>query len=122
MHFLQIWIRPDRDGIAPSYEQRHFGDEEKRGRLRLIVSPDGAQGSVKIHQDARLYAGLFDGDEGAELPLDARRRAYVHVARGALKANGIALQAGDALKLSDATALTVSEGRGAEVLVFDLPG
>jgi redox-sensitive bicupin YhaK (pirin superfamily) len=122
VHFLQIWIRPDRDGIAPSYEQRHFSDEEKRGRLRLIVSPDGAQGSVKMHQDARLYAGLFDGDERAELPLDARRRAYVHVARGAVKANGIALRAGDALKLSDTTVLSLSEGRDAEVLVFDLPG
>ena len=119
-HFLQIWIEPDRRGLAPSYEQRHFPAEEKRGRLRLIASPDGAQGSVRVHQDARLYAGLFDGAERARLDLDAGRLVYVHVARGRVRVNGEALEAGDALK-SDARALELQDGEGAEVLVFDLP-
>src|SRR5689334_6993670 len=81
-HFLQIWIEPAATGIAPSYEQKHFDEKEKRGRLRLIASPDGAEGSVKIHQDARVYAGLFDGAESAQLALGRARKGYVHVARG----------------------------------------
>ena len=80
-HLLQIWIEPDVAGIAPEYEEREFSDAQKRGRLQALVSPDGAEGSMKIHQDARLYAGLLDGDESAELPLAAGRRAWVHVAR-----------------------------------------
>jgi redox-sensitive bicupin YhaK (pirin superfamily) len=119
-HFLQIWIEPRAAGIAPSYEQKHFGAEEKRGRLRLIASPDGAQGSVKIHQDARIYAGLFDGAERAHHEVAAGRKAYVHVARGALRVNGQALAAGDALKIAG-EAVVLEQGAAAEALVFDLP-
>ena len=122
VHFLQIWLTPDKAGIAPSYEEKHFEALEKRGRLRLIASPDRADGSVLIHQDARVYAGLFDADEHALLPLASARRLYVHVARGAISANGVALAAGDALKLADTAALTLHNGRDAEVLGFDLPG
>jgi hypothetical protein len=121
VHFLQIWIRPSAEGITPSYEQKHFTPEEKRGVLRLVASGDGAHGSVRIHQDVRLHAGLFDGSERAELALSTPRRAYVHLARGNLKVNGVALAAGDGLKVSDVSTLTLSEGRAAEVLVFDLP-
>ena len=119
-HFLQIWIQPDRRGLAPGYEERRFDDAEKRGRLRLIASPDGAEGSVTVHQSARLYAGLFDGDESARLELAPGRRAYVHVARGALRVNGRMLSAGDAAKLVDEAAVEIDAGRSAEVLVFDL--
>jgi quercetin 2,3-dioxygenase len=121
VHFLQIWIRPEAVGMAPSYEQKHFAPADKRGQLRLVASRDGIEGSVRIHQDVRIYAGLFDGSERAELPLAAKRRAYVHLARGALKVNGVALAAGDGLKVTDVPALTLSSGDGAEVLVFDLP-
>ncbi|TFV87300.1 pirin family protein [Oxalobacteraceae bacterium OM1] len=120
-HFLQIWIEPDKFGTEPGYEEKHFGVEEKRGKLRLIASPDGADGSVSIHQDARMYAGLFDGAESAELALAKDRRAYVHVARGTVKANGVELRAGDALKLSGEAGLALTDGQGAEVIVFDLP-
>jgi redox-sensitive bicupin YhaK (pirin superfamily) len=119
-HFLQIWIEPSVAGIAPSYEQKHFVAAEKRGRLRLIASPDGADGSLRLHQDVRLYAGLFDGEERARLDLGAARRSYVHVARGRVQANGEALEAGDALK-TDARAIALERGEAAEVLVFDLP-
>jgi redox-sensitive bicupin YhaK (pirin superfamily) len=118
-HFLQIWIEPAATGIAPSYEQKHFAESEKRGRLRLIASSDGAEGSVKIHQDARVYAGLFDGAEHAQHDVTGRS-AYVHVARGSLCINGQRLAAGDALK-TDERALSFAEGDKAEVLVFDLP-
>ena len=121
VHFLQIWIQPNMRGVAPSYEEKRFSADEKRGRLRLIASPDRAEGSVLIQQDARVYAGLFDGEESAELLIGPGRRAYVHVARGAVAANGVALQAGDALKLTDTSKLTLREGRDAEVLAFDLP-
>ncbi|HZP11555.1 MAG TPA: pirin family protein [Nevskiaceae bacterium] len=120
LHFLQIWIQPSATGIAPSYEEKNFSAEEKRGKLRLVASPDRAEGSVLIHQDARVYAGLFDGDEEATLPIGKGRKVYVHVARGSVLANGEGLETGDALKLTDADTLTLSEGRRAEVLVFDL--
>lgn len=120
-HFLQIWIVPDRQGVAPSYEERKFSDEEKRGRLRLVASPDGADGSVGIHQDARLYAGLFDGDEQTELALAPGRLGYVHVARGEVEVNGHALSAGDALRYEGEPLVALRNGRQAEVLVFDLP-
>ena len=122
VHFLQIWIRPDRNGIPPGYEQKRFTDEEKRGRLRLVVSPDGAADSVRIHQDARIHAGLFDGTERATLEVPGNRRLYVHLVRGTLNVNGVELAAGDALKLADVETLTLANGRDAEVLVFDLPG
>jgi quercetin 2,3-dioxygenase len=121
-HFLQIWIQPNARNIEPGYEEKRFSAEEKRGRLRLIVSPDSADGSLLIHQDANIYAGLFDGDERAELTVEPGRRIYVHVARGTLNANGSALAAGDALKITDGGRLTIDHGRTAEVLVFDLPG
>lgn len=122
VHFLQIWIQPDVRGIAPSYEEKRFAAEEKRGKLRLIASPDQAHGSVLIHQDARLYAGLFDGAEHAQLEVRPNRLVYVHVARGSVTANGTVLRQGDALKLAQVTELTLQEGREAEVLVFDLAG
>ena len=122
VHFLQIWIQPNVRDIAPSYEEKRYSSEEKRGRLRLIASPDRADGSVLIRQDARVYAGLFDGDERADLGIGDGRRAYVHVARGSITANGDSLQAGDALKLTDTDKLSLHGGRDAEVLVFDLPG
>ena len=118
-HFLQIWIEPAVAGIAPSYEQKHFADADKRGRLRLIASPDGAHGSVTLHQDARVYAGLFHEAERAQHTV-AGRRAYVHVARGAITVNGQRLASGDALK-TDEPALSFADGDQAEVLVFDLP-
>jgi redox-sensitive bicupin YhaK (pirin superfamily) len=121
-HFLQIWIQPAERNIEPGYEEKRFTAEEKRGRLRLIVSPDRAEGSLLIHQDARIYAGLFDGDERAEFRVAHGRRIYLHVARGALTANGSALEAGDALRIGDGSALALSGARNAEVLVFDLPG
>lgn len=121
VHFLQIWIQPAVRGTAPGYEQTHFAEADKRGRLRLIASPDRADGSVAIQQDVRLYAGLFDGAEQAALPLAAGRMAYAHIVRGALTVNGVALSAGDAAKLRDVTSVELGAGRDAEVLVFDLP-
>jgi redox-sensitive bicupin YhaK (pirin superfamily) len=121
VHFLQIWIVPNVAGIEPSYEEKRFPSDQKRGRLRLIASPDRAEGSVLIHQDARVYAGLFDGAETATLDIAKGRWTYVHVARGSLTANGAKLEAGDALKLKGAEALTIARGDQAEVLVFDLP-
>jgi redox-sensitive bicupin YhaK (pirin superfamily) len=118
-HFLQIWIEPAIRGIAPSYEQKHFAAGEKRGRLRLVASADGADSSVTIHQDARIYAGLFDGAERAEHALKKGRRAYVHVARGRISVNGTVLEAGDALK-TDAPRIVLENGDAAEVLLFDL--
>jgi len=119
-HFLQIWIMPNERGVTPSYEQKHFAAEEKRGKLRLIASLDGADGSVRIHQNAKVYAGLFDGAEQAELAIAAGRQVYVHVARGTITANGNVLNAGDAIGLSDLATLSLTKGQGAEVLVFDL--
>jgi redox-sensitive bicupin YhaK (pirin superfamily) len=120
-HFLQIWIEPNVTGIAASYEQKRFSPEEKRGRLRLVASPDAAEGSVTIHQDARIFAGLFDGEERAAHPVSAGRKGYVHVARGKVTVNGYELSAGDALK-TDVGPIVIDRGNGAEVLVFDLPG
>lgn len=122
VHFLQIWIQPNVRGIEPSYEEKAFPAAEKRGRLRLLASPDAVDGSLLLHQDARLYAGLFDGIEHTRLNVERGRRLYVHVARGQLKANGVALGVGDALKITDQTELALAEGQDAEVLVFDLPG
>jgi redox-sensitive bicupin YhaK (pirin superfamily) len=119
-HFLQIWIEPNVNGIPPSYEQKTFADAEKRGTLRLVASPDGAKGSVLIHADARLYAGLFDGAESATLELNATRKTYVHLVRGQLEVNGQVLKAGDAAMLQSEATLQLAHGRDAEVLVFDL--
>jgi hypothetical protein len=119
-HFLQIWIEPNVRGVAPSYEQTRFSAADKRGQLRLVAAPDGANGSVTIHADARMYAGLFDGTEAATLALNPGRKAYVHLVRGELTANGQRLATGDALAMDREAALTLSDGRDAEVLVFDL--
>jgi hypothetical protein len=119
-HFLQIWIEPNVKGIEPGYEQKTFADVDKRGQLRLVASPDGAQGSVSIHADAALYAGLLDAEESAELALDPSRKAYVHVVRGTLDVNGQRLNTGDAALLQGETQLLLAHGEDAEVLVFDL--
>ncbi|MGZ5182120.1 MAG: pirin family protein [Ramlibacter sp.] len=119
-HFLQIWIQPNVTGIPPSYEQKTFGEADKRGKLRLVASPDGAEGSVSLHADARVYAGLFDGDESAELQLASGRKGYVHLVRGELEVNGKPLKAGDAALLDNEAAVQLRQGRQAEVLVFDL--
>ena len=119
-HFLQIWLLPERSGLAPGYEQKAFPEADKRGRLRLVAAPDGRDGAVTLHADARIHVGLFDGAEAAELALDPQRLAYVHLARGRLVANGHTLQAGDALKLDGERQLSLSGGEQAEVLVFDL--
>lgn len=119
-HFLQIWIEPSQRGIDPGYEQKTFGADHKRGRLCLVASPQGDAGSVTLHADARMYAGLFDGAESAGLPLDAQRQTYVHLVRGQLQVNGQQLQAGDAAKFTEEPYLDLRQGRDAEVLVFDL--
>ena len=119
-HFFQIWLLPNARNIAPGYEQKHFKVEDKRGRLRLVASPDGADGSVRLNADAALYAGLFDGTESAALALNSQRKTYVHLVRGEISVNGHALQGGDAAMLSQESQLTLSNAADAEVLVFDL--
>ncbi len=121
LHFLQIWIQPNVTGIPPSYEEKHFSPESKRGKLRLIASGDGRQGSVLIHQDAAIYASILQEGEQAEHALDEGRLAYVHLIRGSLVVNGTPLKAGDALKLTQEAAVTLTQAEDAEVLVFDLP-
>jgi hypothetical protein len=122
VHFLQIWILPDVLGIPAEYEEKHFATDRKRGRLCLIAARDGAGGSVRIHQDVNVYAGLFDGSEQGVLEVAPGRRIYLHVARGGVTANGASLAAGDALQLTDEPRLELNDGVAAEVLVFDLPG
>ena len=119
-HFLQIWIEPNVTGIPPSYEQKTFSDVEKQGVLRLVASPDGAHESVVIHADARLYSGLLDGAQTAALALDPARKAYVHVVRGAVSVNGVALSAGDAALLEGEAAVKLDQAKDAEILFFDL--
>ena len=121
-HFLQIWIEPNVTGIEPSYEQKTFPEGDKRGRLRLVASPDGAEGSVTLHADARMFAGLFDGAERATIDLPQGRKAYVHLVRGALEVNGKPLSAGDAALLKDESQIQLANGQQAEVLVFELAG
>jgi hypothetical protein len=121
VHFLQIWLLPSERGIKPSYEQKAFPDPEKRGRLRVVASPDSRDGSVAIHTDAVVYAGLFDKGEAAELRLDRGRHAWVHVARGKVRVNGRELKAGDGAALSQEDVVRIEGVDGGEVLVFDLP-
>jgi quercetin 2,3-dioxygenase len=121
VHFLQIWIEPSRRGIAPGYEEKRFEADSKRGRLRLVASPDGADGSVTIHQDARLYASLLDGADRVEHEVADGRRIYVHVVRGEIEANGEKLASGDALKITGESRVTLEHARDAEILLFDLP-
>ena len=119
-HFLQIWIEPKFTGVKPGYEQKAFAEAEKRGRLRLVASRTGAEGSVSMNADAALYAGLFDGVEQAELALNPARKAYVHLVRGSLSVNGETLQGGDAALIEGESRLALAQGQDAEVLVFDL--
>jgi redox-sensitive bicupin YhaK (pirin superfamily) len=120
VHFLQIWILPARTGIDPGYEQTRFEPAENRGRLRLIASPDGRDGSVTIHQDATVYAALVDGAESVRHPLAPGRRAYVHVAHGDVRVNGTPFAAGDAAKREGEAAVTLDRGQNAEVLLFEV--
>jgi redox-sensitive bicupin YhaK (pirin superfamily) len=119
-HFLQIWIEPLKKGVDPGYEQKTISPATKRGALRLIASHEGEHDSVRMNADARIFAGLFDGDESARLELNPARKAYVHLVQGKLQVQGQQLEAGDALMLEDETVLTLERGIGAEVLVFDL--
>lgn len=121
VHFLQIWIEPDVLGVKPSYEEKEFGIQDKKGKLRLIASPDGRDGSVTVRQNACVYAGLFDANESARQALRPGRRAYLHVARGAITVNGQELKSGDGAKITDANEIALSDGDDAEVLLFDLP-
>ena len=120
VHFLQIWIVPETKGVAPRYQQVHFADSDKRGRLRPIISPDGAQGSLSVYQDARVFAGLLDGQDAATLELPPQRYAYVHLARGSLEVNDVRMNEGDGARVREESQLRFSGGRSAEVLVFDL--
>jgi redox-sensitive bicupin YhaK (pirin superfamily) len=120
VHFLQIWIVPGAVGVAPRYQQVHFSEAEKRGKLRLIISPDGDEGSLAVHQDARVYAALLHGEETARLEVGPDRHVYVHVARGSLEVNGQPLEEGDGARIRNAGALQFAQGQDAEVLVFDL--
>ena len=121
VHLLQIWIEPKITGVKPSYEEKQFGPAEKKGQLRLIASPDGREGSVTIHQDARVYVALLDGKDAVAHQLAPERRAYVHIARGAVKVNGIVLKGGDGAKIAGESKLEFSGEKQAELLLFDLP-
>jgi redox-sensitive bicupin YhaK (pirin superfamily) len=121
-HFLQIWVIPAEAGGEPGYEEKHFDADSKRGRLRLVASPDGADGSVSLRQDVAIYATILDGEERVDHALAAGRQAYVQVARGAVTVNGVELAAGDAVRISEEAAVSLGGARDAEVLLFDLPG
>ncbi|MEO1242518.1 MAG: pirin family protein [Pseudomonadota bacterium] len=121
VHFLQIWIVPETQNLAPSYEQKNYTADDKRGRLKLVGSPDGRDGSVTIHQDVNLYAGLFDGGEKTALDLNPDRTAWVQVARGGVFVNGERLDQGDGAQIANVSSIGISDGEDAEILVFDLP-
>ena len=120
VHFLQIWIEPRQRGVQPGYEQKRFSVAQKQGRLRLVASPDGADGSVRIHQDAWVYASVLDGADAVSHALPAGHKAYVHVARGAVELNGQPLAAGDGAKISGESELRFGKGQQAELLLFDM--
>jgi redox-sensitive bicupin YhaK (pirin superfamily) len=120
VHFLQIWIVPDKKGVKPRYQQRHFSPDEKRGCLRLIISPDGADNSLSVYQDVRVYAGCFTDDEKTSLALADNRYAYIHIVQGSVSINGTRMNAGDGARLRDENPLVIEKGLNAEVLVFDL--
>jgi redox-sensitive bicupin YhaK (pirin superfamily) len=120
VHFYQIWIMPSEHGVKPSYEQKHFSVADKRGKLRLVAAPGGQDGSVALHADARLYAGLFDQGESAVLALDAGRHAWIQVARGRVRVNGRELESGDGVALAEEPRVELEGIADAEVLVFDL--
>src|SRR5688500_5562522 len=121
LHLLQIWIEPNRMGVAPSYEEKAFNDDDKRNRLRLVASPDGRDGSVTIHQDALVYAGVIEEGREAVYPLGQGRRAWIQVARGRVSINGQGLEQGDGAAVTDERALTVTGKERAEIILFDLP-
>lgn len=121
VHFLQIWIAPNVQGISPSYEEKYFDTASKKGRWRLIASPDGSDGSVRIHQDAAVYAAILEDGDSVDHALQGDRCAYVHVARGSVTVNGIELNAGDALKIVGEPQVSATRATGAEILLFDLP-
>ena len=121
VHLLQIWIEPKFTGVRPSYEEKEFGVQDKKGKLRLIASPDGHDGSVTIHQDARVYAGVFDAGDSARHEVKPGRRIYVHVARGEVSVNGEQLKTGDGARITGVSEVTLNDGKGGEVLLFDLP-
>lgn len=121
VHLLQMWLLPDRRGLTPGYEQRNFAEAERRGRMRLVASPDGADGSVTIHQDARLYDGVVNAGESIAHPMDGKRKGWLHVARGTIKANDVALKAGDGAAIENESALKLAASEQSEVLLFDLP-
>lgn len=121
VHFLQIWIVPDRVGHTPGYEQKYFSAEEKRGRLRLVASRDGREGSVSLHQDAEVYAALLDGDDAVEFALNSGRLAWIQVARGELRVDHQPLREGDGLALNEPGRVRLDGAHAAEVLLFDLP-
>ena len=121
VHLLQIWLLPERNGIEPGYEQRNFPESSRRGRLKLVASPDGAEGSVTIHQDARLYTGLLSPGESTDHQVASNRRAFLHVARGQVSANGINLTEGDGAAIEDESAVALKAQSDSEVLLFDLP-
>ncbi len=120
VHFLQIWFLPNKTGISPDYEEKHFDEAEKRGRLRLVVSPDGAAGSARIQADAKIFAGLVDGEERVNHVAEKGSFIYVHIARGSVSLNGTPLYAGDAARFTGERHLVLDQGREAEVLVFEL--
>lgn len=120
VHFLQIWIVPDRKGVKPRYQQQYFSASDKRGQLKLIISPNGDNGSLSVYQDVRVYAGLFDSNESADLLLTANRNAYVHVVRGNISLNGVEFGEGDGARIRHTRRLSLAQGKNAEVLVFDL--
>lgn len=120
VHFLQIWITTNERGAQPRYQQEHFDEADKRGRLRQIINPEGTDGALAVRQDARVHAGLFNGDEAATLDVGPDRHVYVHVARGSLDVNGERLSEGDGARIRHAGPLRFDHGENAEVLVFDL--
>jgi quercetin 2,3-dioxygenase len=121
VHFLQIWVLPGQKGLPPSYEQKHFAPDTRRGQLKLVASPDAAEGSLTLHQDVKLYAGLFDAGEQQQVQLAPKRHAWLHVAKGGVKVNGETLAAGDGAAFSDEAALKLEGVQGGgEVLLFDL--
>ena len=122
VHFLQIWVIPAYEGGEPGYEERHFDEGAKKGRLCLIASNDGREGSVSLRQDTAIYATILDGDERVALTLQQGRQAYVQVARGSVKVNGLLLDSGDAVQVSGESTISLAEANSAEVLLFDLPG
>ncbi|MDO5666279.1 MAG: pirin family protein [Alcaligenaceae bacterium] len=121
VHFLQIWIHPNTQGLQPSYEEKNFSRESKLGKWQLIVSPNGQDGSVRVHQDASIFASILDGDDSLEYHWDETRCGYLHVARGNITVNGLALKAGDAVKIINEPQITVTNAEDAEILLFDLP-